>query len=156
MARPTKYKAEYCQKLIRFFSTEPYEDRKLPHYKGRGKNRELVWTDYKRMANKLPTLVGFAKHIKVCVATLYNWIDSEHSSFQQKFLDAFTQAKRMQKDFIIQNGLQGCYNPLFAKFVAVNLTDMRDKQEREHGVTDALAELIKEICSGGSGLPIQE
>lgn len=129
MGRPTKYKPEYCEQIIAFFDIEPYEEREIPHYKGKGDKKEVCWTDYKRMANKLPTLRNFAKMIGVCVATVYNWVDKENGSYRQEFLDAFTCAQEIRKWFIIENGLNSCYNPLFAKFVAINVTDMRDKQE---------------------------
>jgi len=32
----------------------------------------------------------------------------------------------------------------------------RDVQERKHGITDALADLIREVSSSGSGIPIDE
>lgn len=131
MGRPTKYKPEFCQRLMRFFEGKPFRDVKLHHYKGKGENREVVWTDIKRMANKLPTLVEFAKSIKVCYATVYNWQDEKHPSFHREFLESFTRAKELQKNFLLQNGLLGLYNPIFAKFVAVNITDMTDKQVKE-------------------------
>lgn len=128
--RPSKYSKRYCQKLITFFDIEPYEDIELPHYHLDGKT--IKWKDYKRMARKLPTLRDFAKSISICVATVYNWIDESHSSFHKEFLDAFTQAQDIRKWFIVQNGLQGLYNPVAFKFVAINVTDMKDKQEFEH------------------------
>jgi hypothetical protein len=93
------------------------------------KTGKVKWKDYKRFANKLPTLVGFAKHIKVAIRTVYNWADENTGSFQVEFLHAFKQAKLLQKDFLIQNGLQGLYNPIFSKFTAINITDMRDQQD---------------------------
>jgi len=132
--RPTKYRPEFVQELIDFYSVEPYEDIDIPHYK----KGELVWTDKKRMPTKLPTLVQFAKHLtkkykKIGIRTVYDWIDPKHSSYQEEFSHAYTRvAKPLQKDFLIQNGLQGFNNPLYAKFIAINLTDMRDKIENTH------------------------
>lgn len=122
--RPTKYKPEYCQKLIEFFDVEPYEDKPLEHY---GKDGEVKWTDYKRMANRLPTLRNFAKEIGVSFDTVYEWV-KQHPAFS----DAFTQAKDLQKWFLIENGLNGCYNPAFAIFTAKNITDMRDLSNVDH------------------------
>jgi hypothetical protein len=122
--RPTKYKPEFCKEIIDFYDREPYEDIELEHY---GKDGELKWVDKKRMPNKMPTVNEFAKHIGVSYATVYDWLDPKMSSFQKKFLQSYTHAKKAQKNFIIQNGLQGLYNPIFAKFVAINVTDMRDQ-----------------------------
>jgi len=85
--------------------------------------------DYKREPRKLPTLVQFAKSINVSYPTVYNWQWEKSGSFQKEFLEAFTRAKELQKDFLIQAGLMGLYNPIFAKFTAINITDMRDVQE---------------------------
>ena len=122
--RKTYYRKSYCQKIIDFFDIEPYEDKELPHYKGKGDDRILVWTDYKRMANRLPTLRNFAKSIGVSTVTVYAW-PKKH----EEFLNAFTHAQELRKWFIIENGLNSCYNPLFAKFTAINITNMVDKQE---------------------------
>ncbi len=63
--RPTKYKASYCKALIDFFDQEPFEDRRLEHY---DKDGNVKWVDYKRMANRLPTIILFGKDIKVSVS----------------------------------------------------------------------------------------
>ena len=160
--RPTKYKPEFCQQLIDFFDVEPYEDVKIPHYKGKGDKRELVWTDLKRMANRLPTLRNFAKHINVSVRVIYNWVDSKQDVFHEEFLHAFTCAKEIRKWFLIENGLNGLYNPLFAKFVAINITDMEEKADiTSKGeklpapplTNDQILALIKESEDAGNGLP---
>jgi len=126
--RPTNYKPEYCDALIAFFDVEPYEDVEIKHYK----DGKVSWIDTKRMQNKLPTLTGFAKTIGVSWRTLYDWLNKEHSSFQPEFSQAFTYAQELRKDFLIQNGLEGLIPPVTFKFVAVNMTDMRDKQQIEH------------------------
>lgn len=119
VGRPTKYKPEYCQALIDFFDVEPYEERQIQHYK----NGDVSWSDYKRFPNRIPTLRKFAKSINVNYTTVYEWIEKH-----KEFSNAFTHAKEIRKWFIIENGLEGLYNPAFAKFVAVNVTDMRDNQ----------------------------
>ncbi len=63
--RPTKYKASYCKALIDFFDQEPLEDIELEHF---DKDGNVKWIDYKRMANRLPTIILFAKDIKVNVS----------------------------------------------------------------------------------------
>lgn len=135
--RPTKYRKAYCDKLIKFFDVEPYIDVDIHHYEKSGRldkngNRVVIWDDIRRLPNKLPTLVGFAREIGICYATLFNWMDKEHGSFHQGFLDTVTRiAKALQKDHLIQCGLQGLYNPQAFKFVAINCTDMEDKSSQE-------------------------
>lgn len=132
MARPTKYKPEYAKKIIEFFDVEPFEDMELPHYFDTEEHR-VKWKDYKRVARKLPTLRDFAKRIEVPIRTVYDWLDEKHQSYKKEFSHAFTHAKELRKDFLIQNALQGLYPPATFKFVAVNLTDMRDKTDIDFG-----------------------
>jgi len=134
MGRPTKYKAEFCDKLIDFYDREPYEDIEMDHYdKTKGKDGGIVvWTDIKRVPCKLPILSDFAKSINVGVRTVYDWIDEKHSSYHEEFSQIYTRvAKALQKAILIQNGLQGLYNPHSFKFVAINITDMRDVSRKE-------------------------
>lgn len=129
VGRPSKYKPEYCQAIIDFFDVEPYEEREIEHMDKRG---NVTWVDIKRMANPLPTLRNFAKHIGCGVSTLMDWVDPKHASYHPEFSEAYKRAKRIRKWFLVENGLNGCHNPLYAKFVAVNMTDMSDKQQVEH------------------------
>lgn len=124
--RPTKYKPEHCQMLIDHFDIEPFYNREIPHY---GKDGEVSWVDIRREANRLPTLRSFAKKIGVDISTVYNWLDPKKGEFVPEFLDAFTQSKDLLKWFLIENGLIGTHNPVYAKFVAVNMTDMEDKSK---------------------------
>ena len=140
--QPTKYKPEYCDRLIKFFDIEPYEDVELPHYQKDGET--LKWTDFKRMPARLPTLRRFAKKIKVGISSIYRWLDENDGAFQSKFRDAFTHAKEIRKEFLIENGLQGLYPPASFKFVAVNLTDMVDKSEQDVKVA-SLADIAAQM-----------
>lgn len=127
VGRPTKYKPTYCQALIDFFDIEPWEEREIPHYKG----GEVTWTDIKVLPVRMPTLRGFAKHMGVGISTVYRWLDEQDGAYQSAFRDAFTCASAIRKDWLIDVGLSGSAPPASFKFVAVNVTDMRDKQETE-------------------------
>ena len=129
MARPTKYKPEFCDKLIEFFDIDPWEERKIPHYKTVDGEKQLVWTDIKILPVRMPTLRKFAKSIEVSIRAVYNWIDAESDVFHKEFMHAFTCAKDIRKDWLIDVGLSGSAPPASFKFVAVNVTDMRDKQD---------------------------
>jgi hypothetical protein len=118
--RPTDYLPEYCDQLIEYFEIEPNREVEIPHLK----DGEVVWIDYKIVANRLPVFHEFAKKIGVTHKTLLNWCDSH-----VEFLQSYTQAKELQKFFLIENGLSNCYNANFAIFTAKNITDMRDRQE---------------------------
>jgi len=111
--RPTTYRPELCQELIEWFNQEPWED-----------------VGGKRLPRKLPTLIAFAREKKIGLSTIYDWTNKEHASYQKRFSETFMKmAKDAQKEALIQNALLGLYNPFFSKFVAVNISDMRDKQD---------------------------
>lgn len=118
--RPTKYKEEYCQKIIKFFSrdhTKVLID--TVTYKN-GTIKEVE----REVANTLPTFERFAFEIGVNRDTLREWRD-RHKMFSA----SYKRAKGLQKDMIIDLGLRGLYNATFSIFTAKNVTDMRDKGE---------------------------
>lgn len=126
--RPSKYNPKYCKELVEFFSTEPYYEKELEHVDKDGNYR---WSDYKRFPNDLPTFAHFARDISVNGDTLVEWTKK-----YPEFSAAYKKAKELQKEFIIENGLQGLYNPTFAIFTAKNITDMRDVQAIQHSGED--------------------
>jgi len=136
---PTKYKPEFCEQLIACFDIKP-------------------WTvvNGKRQYQRMPSFVRFADSINVCYRTIYSWADKESSVFHKDFLQAYNKAIQLRKEWLIDVGLSGLSPANSFKFVATNLTDMQDKSETKHGVTDALADLMKEISSDGTGLQIKE
>jgi len=136
--RPTDYKTEYCEALIKWFEIEPNYEKELPHYK----DGEITWYDYKTIANRLPKFHEFAKSIGVTHKTLLNWCD-----VNIEFLQAYTQAKELQKYFLIENGLNGCYNAAFAIFVSKNITDMKDKQDIEGDIKGEIT-IIRKVING--------
>lgn len=114
--RPVEYDPAFCDKLVEFFSGEPM-------------NITVTDKGIIKSANKLPTFENFAASISVSTKTLYNW-----SEQFPEFLQAFARARELQKNWLIENGLNGTYNPQFTIFVAKNITDMRDKQELDHQI----------------------
>lgn len=129
--RPTKYKTEYCEAIIKFFNVEPHRKEITAEIKGYGKagNQNFEKTEYKLVANPLPTLAKFARSIGVNKDTVIEW-----TKVHEEFSDAYNAAKDLQKDFLVDNGLAGLYPPATFIFTAKNITDMRDKQEVESSV----------------------
>lgn len=154
IGRPTKYRPEFCQILIDFFDIEPYDKIELPHYQSDGKT--IKWKDYKLIPARMPSLLKFAKSINVDYKTIYNWVDKGHNSFQEEFFQAFTFAKEIRKYWLIDLGLSGLTPPLSYKFTAINVTDMRDKVEEIHDVSDKLASLLAKIPPTTGVLPQDE
>ena len=133
VGRPSIYRKVLCKRIIEYFDQKPYEDIKLPHYKqGKDGERIVAWEDIKRMPRPLPTLRGFAKKEGISYVSIYGWVDKDGPRFKEEFFNAFICAKNLQKDILIQNGLQGLYNPAFAVFTAKNISDMRDVSRHEH------------------------
>lgn len=131
--RPTKYKPEYCQKLVEYFSIEPNKRELVSVAEAYGKKGNTTFTkkEWKNVPNRLPTLIKFCQSIGITQWTLLEWVD-KHDEFSQ----AYAKAKELYKNFLIENGVLGLYNAAFTIFVAKNTTDMKDKQEVEHsGIT---------------------
>ena len=115
---PTKYRPKYCKELVDYFEIE-YQ-MITEEVASQGKAVEVV----RAKLSKFPTLEGFCVEIGITKNTLLNWT----KEFPE-FLRAYTIAKHKQKMLLMQGGLSGEYNSSFAKFVAINCTDMVEKQE---------------------------
>lgn len=103
---PTKYRDDFPEKMIEYFSREPKMDK----------------IGQKELAPRLPTFQICSKQI---LGVSYDTMQ-EYRHHYKEFSDAYRLCKELQKEFIIRFGLNGMFNPGFAKFVAVNTTDMRD------------------------------
>ena len=128
IGRPPKYKKIYCKDIITFFS--------INHTKSIVKEKEnkdgsiVKWTT--EVANRLPTFERFAVDIGVCRDTLDEWKnakDDKDKLVHPEFSDAYKLCKNYQKDMLNDLGMRGFYNPHYTKFVAVNITDMKDRVE---------------------------
>jgi hypothetical protein len=137
--RPTKYDPKYCDKLIEFFSGERYKEVQIVTT---GKN-DYEKIETKQVANELPTFEQFAHQIDVNGDTLVEW-----SKVHEDFSAAYTHAKELQKNFLIQNGMLGLYNPAFTIFVAKNITDMKDMYENEHSGKVTFTNLFSDASPG--------
>lgn len=120
--RPSLYDPKYCGELVAFFSVETYRTI-TETVEGKNWSKETV----KEVPNDLPTFEKFAHSIGVHVDTLIEW-----TKIHPEFSESYKNAKQLQKDFLIQNGLRGLYPAAAFCFVAKNCTDMRDKSEIDH------------------------
>lgn len=123
IGRPTKYRTEYCKAIIDYFNIPATYKAKKTYITESG--REFI--EEIERPNSLPTMEGFACTIRVNVDTLHQWRKD-----YPEFSEAYTHAKALQKDILIQNGIRGLYNPQFAIFVAKNCTDMREQKKQRH------------------------
>ena len=121
--RPSKYKAKYCQELIKHFDVPAYVSVPKMNPKTGNEYEELV-------PSMLPTFESFAHSLGVTHATIINW---KHE--YPEFAAAYERAKGLQKDILVQNGLQRLYDSRFAMFMAVNNTDLVSEKVVKHKVT---------------------
>ena len=130
-----KYKEEYCEMLIEFFSQPATRiEFKETYYKGQLTSKIPIV-----LANEYPTFEMFAAKIGVTVNTLLNWCKEYN-----RFATCYARAKEMQLAKLTSNALMGLYNPLYAKFEAVNNHNLRDKQEVETNVSGKLETPVDE------------
>lgn len=155
--RPTDFKPEYTQELVKFFDIEPYKQVITEESKEYTKDGDVrkESNKYRFLPNRMPTLYRFARKIKVDYTTVWRWAnggeitaienkidkaiqdgkatpdDIKHLQDLKLFCNAYNEAKELQKDFIINIGLAGAAPAPFAIFTAKNVTDMRDKVETD-------------------------
>lgn len=134
-----KYRPEYDQMLLDYFSVETYTD-----YAQSGTDAP------RRLPNAFPTLQGFAaKILKKDPETLRNWAYSrlpDGSLKHPSWAAAYRQAQALQQNFFTINALQGISNtsiaPLLAKtFFGWTMDDKKEKEKEE----EKQAENCKEI-----------
>ena len=112
MGRPSNYKSEYCEKIIKFFSIKPYI------YNEKTKKHE---------PNDIPFLSSFARSIGIPTSTMDLWVKANPD-----FLEAYKKAKELQQEFIVQNAIRGNYEQPMSIFTLKNVCGWRDKTEVEH------------------------
>ncbi len=122
-----KYRAEYANLMIEYFGKPCTHIEYAEKYDKEGNLSSKVPVV---VASDLPTFEGFADSLGVTAKTLLNWC--ERSSV---FAEAYERAKDKQKQMILVNGLNGNYNPQFAKFIAINNHGMSDKVETDGTMT---------------------
>lgn len=123
--RPTKYKAEYVEKIIEFFSLK--ED----SYRENVSNQGTV----QMVPRRMPTLERFADEIGVDASTLYRWATAtkkgSNNPLHPKFCMAYTRAKNCQMAYILEAGVVGALNPSFLNLFMKNAHGWVDKVEQE-------------------------
>ena len=107
---PSKYKPEYCQKIIDYFSVDPFETIKDQEGQDTGIYR-----------HKFPTLQRFAHILNVGIPTLHDWA-KKHADFSY----AMKEAKHLQEAFLSESALYGLVNSPFAIFAAKNIFGWSD------------------------------
>lgn len=135
-AAACKYHEDYADRLIKFFNQPNTRTKYSETLNGKG---EVIKRVPIIVPNEYPTFEAFAAKLGVTTGTLRNWCDQS-----ARFANAYARAKELQKAKLITNTLGGIYNPLFAKFEAINNHGMSDKTATDSTVTFSV-ELSDEI-----------
>ena len=118
--QPTKYKPEYCQQLIDYFSIEPLDIIQDTEINDPDGSKRIS----RRLPRRFPWFEGFARKIGVHRNTLKNWCD-EHP----EFAEAYETAKDLQREFLVDIGLSGATSASFAIFTMKNVCGWRDERD---------------------------
>ena len=117
-AAACKYKEEYADELLSYFSEPDYEEAFTPEGK-----------PYIKL-NPYPTFEQFAVEHHVTSRTLENWCDQS-----ARFSSIYAMCKELQKARLVRNGLTDKYNANFAKFIASSCFGMTEKTQTDQNVT---------------------
>lgn len=138
--RPTKYKPEYCQQIIEFFSSPLTKIIKQTRIT---KNGSQIIQEIES-PEKIPTKERFAHIIDVNTDTLIEWTKE-----WPEFSEAYIRAGELQRDFLVQNTLPGRYDSRFAQFFAQNCCGMKQESSvKIDGLEDALKAISERKAKG--------
>ena len=126
VGRPSSYKEEYAEDLIRFFDTSVYTIVESTDEKGNKRTEKVL--------NPFPTLARFATKVGVTRDTLYEWATAKNDNGELKhpeFSYAYKRAKDFQEALLVEGAIGGMYQANFSIFTAKNVLGWRDKVEQE-------------------------
>jgi len=122
--RPTKYKPEYCQDIIDFFTTSLSNPDKP----------------------ELPFFSAYARKIQVNTDTLHEW-----KKVHPKFSESYSKCQQIQEEILTQGGLSRTFDAGFAWRTGKNICGWRDVKEfkqdvkTEHDISPALADMFNKM-----------
>lgn len=135
---PGEYHPEYCKKMLEYFDKPKMIEIKDQYTWKSG----AVSEKSRFVPAPLPHFSYFARSIGVSTRQLKAW-RRKHEEFRE----AWDQCQEIVDEFLIDNGLVGGYGPVAMKFVAVNRTNMKDKQVHETRSID-MNKVLDQIAEG--------
>jgi hypothetical protein len=122
--RPTLYSEEMQKKADEYLDFSLFET-----YSKEIVVKDQIQTINLERPNSIPSIASLALHLGVHRETLYNWAKAE-----RQFFDTLEHLRQKQQHFLEYHGLTRGYDSGFAKFLAVNVTEYKDKVEEKHEV----------------------
>jgi len=129
--QPTKYRPEYCQAIIDYFTVQPQQTVYKRTYYADG---TLKSEDPVVLPEQLPTFEKFADSIGVHKDTMYQW-----GKDYIEFSDSLSRAKQLQEYIWLVNGMSNLYNAQFAQFFGKNCLGYKDKTEVDANLSGGLS-----------------
>jgi hypothetical protein len=120
--RPTKYKPEYCEEMLKFFLEWPEYREVEEDAVSAGRKVKVI----KRYPNRPPTLNKFSIKIGVDRTTLTRWAKENPD-----FCIVYERCVTIYEEFLSDKGLSSEYNAGFAKMLLSNHTRLKVNQEVE-------------------------
>ena len=130
--RPTKYKKEYCQGIIDYFSEfEMFDEIPVDKQEKDGS----VTTTIKQIPARPPSITKYGQKIGVSFDTLAEW-QKVHTEFSV----AYKTAKKVYEDIIRDGAMIGLYKENFTKMVMAQNFGYSDKIEtkNEHNIPNTI------------------
>ena len=126
VGRPSSYKDEYVDDLIRFFDQSVYTIKTTYDKEGNEKVEKVL--------NPFPTLARFATKVGVTRETLHDWATEKLANGELRYPEfayAYKRAKDFQEALLVEGAIGGMYQANFSIFTAKNVLGWRDKMEQE-------------------------
>jgi len=134
--RPTEYRPEYCESIIKFMTYENYaEEIKVEHVNSKGDK----WVEVKRIPAELKFIEDWLWENGISAQAASEW-----KQRYPEFGESYARARQLQTAHLLKCGFAGLSDPTMTKFAAVNLTDLRDKTDL--GITVS-ADLTADECA---------
>ena len=121
--RPTKYKPEYCEKIVKYFKDfEMFDEIPVEKQNSDGS----VTTTMKKIASLPPSVTKFATSIGVSHDTIQEW-----RKVHPEFSVSYSKAKKIYEDIIRDGAMIGLYKENFTKMVMSYNFNWSDKVQTQ-------------------------